>query len=443
MNQSSPLAIFGGPEAVRSDPGDLFKWPIITPQDEAAVLDVLRRGAMSGWDITMEFEKEFAAWQSTKYALGFNNGTAALHAAMFGLKVGVGDEVICPSMTYWASALPCLSLGATPVFADIDPDSLCLAPGDIEHRITPRTTAIVAVHYAGHPADMDPIVAIAKGHGVRVIEDISHAHGGLYKGRKVGTLGDVAAMSMMAGKSLAIGEAGMLATDDLEIYERAIAFGHYERYNASIQTESLKPYVGLPLGGYKYRMHQMSAAVGRVQLRSYDTRCVEIRRAMNHFWDLLDGVPGLRAHRPPRDSGSNMAGWYAAHGHYAPGELGGLSVARFCQAVTAEGAPCYPGGNRTLHDQPLLNTADVYGHDRPTRLAHADRDVRQPPGSLPVCERINGLIYGIPWFKQYRPELIAEYARAFRKVAENYCLLLEGDAKDAQPAGRAGLSHQN
>jgi perosamine synthetase len=134
----------------------------------------------------------------------------------------------------------------------------------------------------------------------------------------------------------------------------------------------------------------------------------------------LEGVPGLRPHRPPKSSGSNMAGWYTPRGHYRAEELGNLSLARFCQAVSAEGAPCYPGGNRTLHDHPVLNTCDVYGHGRPTRLAHSDRDVRQPPGSLPVCERINGLIYGVPWFKHHRPAQIEEYAHAFRKVAETY-----------------------
>src|ERR1051326_333991 len=113
MNVANPLALLGGPKAVVSEPGDLFKWPIITAEDEEAALDVLRRGAMSGWDITMQFEADFAAWQGSKHALGFNNGTAAIQSAMFGLHVGVGDEVICPSMTYWASALPCLSLGAT------------------------------------------------------------------------------------------------------------------------------------------------------------------------------------------------------------------------------------------------------------------------------------------------------------------------------------------
>src|SRR5579871_6296285 len=260
MQTTTPLALLGGPKAVQSDPGDLFTWPIITAEDEAAVLEVLRRGGMSDTDVTQQFEKEFAAWQGVQYALGFNTGTAALHAAMFGCKVGVGDEILCPSMTYWAAALPCLSLGATVVFADIDPNTLCIDPDDIEHRLTARTKAIVVVHYVGHPADMDRIMAIADRHGVKVIEDVSHAQGGRYKGRKLGTFGQVAAMSLMSRKSFAIGEAGMLVTDDREIYERALALGHYERFDSRIETETLKPFAGLPLGGCKYRMHQLSSA---------------------------------------------------------------------------------------------------------------------------------------------------------------------------------------
>jgi dTDP-4-amino-4,6-dideoxygalactose transaminase len=440
QTMTTPLALCGGPKAVQSDPGDLFTWPIVTPEDEQAVLDVLRRGAMSGTDVTMQFEKEFAAWQGLQYALGFNNGTAAIHAALFGCKVGVGDEIICPSITYWASALPCFSLGATVVFADTDPNTLCIDPNDIEHRITEHTKAIMVVHYVGHPADMDPIMEIARRHNVKVIEDVSHAQGGLYKGRKLGTFGNVAAMSLMSGKSFAIGEAGILATNDLEIYERAVAFGHYERYNAQIQTESLKPFTGLPLGGYKYRMHQLSSAMGRVQLKSYDARCAEIRKAMNYFWDLLEGVPGIRAHRVDEASGSNMAGWYAAHGLYRPEELGGLSLNRFTKAVSAEGCPCSPGCNPALHLHPLLNSCDVYGDGKPTRLAHADRDVRQPEGSLPVSERIHRLAYSIPWFKHYRPAQIAEYAAAYRKVAENYRVLLEDDIDDTPVPARFGLS---
>jgi dTDP-4-amino-4,6-dideoxygalactose transaminase len=435
QKDSPHLAIHGGPQAVQTDPGDTFTWPIVTEEDEQAVLDVLRRGAMSGKDVTMQFEQAFAAWQGVDYALGFNTGTAAIQAAMFGCHVGVGDEIIGPSLTYWASVLQCFSLGATVVFADIEPDTLCIDPGDIEHRITERTRAIVVVHYVGHPADMDPIMAIASRHNLKVIEDVSHAQGGLYKGKKLGTFGDVAAMSLMSGKSLPIGEAGILVTDDREIYERAIALGHYQRYDDRIQTPALKPFQGLPLGGYKYRMHQLSSAMGRVQLKYYDQRAAEIRKALNAFWDMLEGVPGIRAHRVPRESSSTMAGWYTPRGLYRPEELGGLSVSRFAEAVRAEGSFCTPGVNRPLHLHPLFNTCDVYGHGKPTRIAHTDRDVRQPLGSLPVSEKIGTLTYTVPWFKRYRPEVIAEHAGAYRKVAEHYEALLEGDAGNPPDLG--------
>ncbi|HOJ12142.1 MAG TPA: DegT/DnrJ/EryC1/StrS family aminotransferase [Clostridiales bacterium] len=423
------LALFGGPKSVQSDAGDMFVWPIITKEDEDAVLDVLHKRAMSGTSITRQFEKEFAAWQGTRYALGFSSGTAAIQTAMYACKVGIGDEIIAPSVTYWASATQAYSLGATPVFAEIDTDTLCIDPKDIEHRITDRTKAIVVVHYLGHPADMDPIMEIARRHNIKVIEDVSHAQGGLYKGRKVGTIGDVGAMSLMSGKSLAIGEGGMLVTDDVEIYERSLAFGHYEMFRADeIQTEYLKPLAGLPLGGYKYRMHQMSSAVGRVQLKYYDQRCEEIRKGMNYFWDLLEGVPGLKAHRTSEDSGSNMAGWYAPHGIYKADELEGLSVTRFTEAVRAEGVEsCYPGCNAALHTHALFNTADVYGHGKPTRIANSNKDVREFDKSLPISEKIGSMIYAIPWFVRYRPEIIEQYAKAYRKAAENYKELLKDD----------------
>jgi len=436
MQTKSKLALFGGPKSVQADPGDMFKWPIFTKEHEEAVLDVLRRGAMSGTDVTKEFEKEYAAWQGARYALACNTGTAALHMAMYGCKVGVGDEIIGPSMTYWASVLPALSLGATVVFAEVDPNTLCLDPNDIEHRITDRTKAIVVVHYCGYPADMDPIMKIARKHNLKVIEDVSHAHGGLYEGKKVGNFGDVAAMSVMSGKSLAVGEGGIITTNDREIYDRALAFGHYERFNAeNIETEYLKPWVGLPLGGYKYRMHQMSSAVGRVQLKHYDQQMAEIQKAMHYFWDLLEGVPGIRPHRPPKGSGSTMGGWYAAKGLYRREELGGLSLTRFCEAVRAEGAPASPGANSPLHLHPLFHTVDVYGHGKPTVIAHAKRDVRQPRGSLPVSESIPGSVFSIPWFKHYRPEIIEQYAAAYRKAAENYDELLKDDPGDPENMG--------
>ncbi|WP_271749253.1 DegT/DnrJ/EryC1/StrS family aminotransferase [Cohnella sp. JJ-181] len=436
MSRSERLALLGGTKAITDKPGDLFTWPIITEEDEAAALDVLRRGVMSGTEITMQFEQEFGRWMDVPYALAFNNGTASLQAAMYGCGIGVGEEIIGPSITYWASALQAFSLGATAVFADIDPVTLCLDPRDIERRIGERTKAIMVVHYLGHPADMDAIMRIADRYGLKVIEDVSHAHGGLYRGRKLGSIGHVGAMSLMAGKALAVGEGGMLTTSDRTIYERAVALGHYDRFNAEIADPALAPYRDLPLGGYKYRMHQISSAVGRVQLKHYDARHAEIGRAMNRFWDLLDGVPGIRAHRPDKDAPMRTGGWYAARGHYKSEELGGLSVTRFCEAVRAEGVDgCHPGCNLPLHRHALLQTADVYGHGKPTRIATAVRDVRQLDDSLPVSEEIARKVFSVPWFKHDRPDAIEAYAMAFRKVAENYRELLPGDRGNPRELG--------
>lgn len=435
------LAILGGPKAVNSEKSDMFTWPIVNQDVEDAVLAVLRSGNMSGTDITKEFEVGFAKWHDMKYALGHTSGTASLQAAMFAVGVGVGDEIICPAITYWASCLQAFSLGATVVFADIDPKSLCIDPKDIERHISERTKAIVVVHYQGMPADMDAIMEIAHKHNIKVIEDVSHAHGALYKGKMVGTLGDVAGFSLMSSKSFACGEAGMLLTNDREVFDRALALGHYGRHD-EIETEDIKIHAGLPWGGYKYRMNQLSSAMGLEQLKKYPKEMAEIDKAMNYFWDLLEGVPGIKAHRPLKNSGSTKGGWYASSGLYCPEELGGLSITRFCEAVSAEGGMSRPGCNKALHLHPVFNNTDVYNHGKPTRLANLpdNVDIREKIGDLPVSEGIQEHIFKIPWFKKYYPEIIQEHAEAFRKVASNYKDLLASDEKDEKISGSWGLS---
>ena len=412
------LALLGGPKAITDDGGDIFRWPIITSEDEEAVLEVLRRGAMSGTDVTLRFEEDIKEYFGQPYALCHNTGTAAIQAAMWACGVKRGDEIICQSMTYWGSALQAFSLGATVVFGEMDPKTLTLDPFDIESRITDRTKAIIVVHYSAYPTDMDPIMEIADRHGISVIEDVSHAQGGLYKGRLLGTIGHVGAMSIMSGKSLPSGEGGFLITEDQTVYERAAAFGHYQRM-PNLEDPSLKSSSGMPLGGYKYRMHQLSSAVGRVQLANYSQRMEVIQMAMNYFWDQMEGIPGIKAHRPLANSGSTMGGWYAAKGLYEAEELKGLPVSRFCEAMNAEGVGyrIMPGANVLMHLHPVMNEVDVYGDGRPTRIAFSDRDLRQGLGSLPVTESLPQKCLSVPWFKHYRPEVIDEYVKAFRKVA--------------------------
>ncbi len=440
------LAILGGEPTIKEKaPEALLRWPIITEEDEAAALEVIRNNSFSGIDITEKFQDEFASWLGTKYAVCYCNGTLSLAAAMFAIGLGAGDEIICPTKTYWGSIAQTVTFGATPVFCNIN-DMLSIDPTDIERCITEKTKAILVVHYLAYPADMDAIMAIAKKHGLRVIEDVSHAQGGYYKGKRLGTFGDVAGMSLMSGKSFAAGELGILVTDDRACYERALAYAHYERNNAKYITEltELAPYAGIALGGVKGRANQLCSAIARVQLKYYDERCKEIRRAMNYFWDLLEGVKGMRAIRVDETEGSTMGGWYCPHGAYYPEELGGLSVAGFCEAVRAELGEniCWAGGNYCLHTHEAFHTFDFNHIGRPSRMAYSARDmVAEDALCAPSLEKH---CFSIPWFKHFDKEWIERYAAAYRKVAENYEALLALEEKKTEHAcGRwYGTSNQ-
>lgn len=429
-------AICGGVPTIRTSvPESLFKWPIITDEDKAAALDVIERGAFSGLDVTEKFQEEFAAWQGTEYAVAFCNGTAALTAAMFAVGLTRGDEIICPTKTYWGSIAQSVYFGAVPVFCNVD-RNLSIDPDDIERCITPKTKALMIVHYCGYPCDMDRIMPIVKKHGIKLIEDVSHAQGGRYKGKKLGTFGDVAAMSLMSGKSFAIGEGGMLVTDNRKLYERALAFGHYERFNGTYikESEDLKPYFHIPLGGIKGRVNQVSSAIGRVQLKYYDARCAEIRKAMNYFWDLLEGVPGIRPLRVNEADGSDMAGWYNPQGIYVPEELGGLPVSKFCEAMRAEvGNIIWDGANFCLHTHNFFKTFDFDGAGVPSRLRYADRDVTAEDCLCDPSTRC--WCFSIPWFKHFDKEWIETYASAFRKVAMYYAGMTQTEKAEREMSG--------
>ncbi len=422
------LAINGGNKAIEEFKQELCVWPIVTDEDRKAIIDVLNNRAMSGTEITKEFEKKYAAWIDVKYALGYCNGTSALHAAMWACGVGAGDEIICPSMTYWASCTAALSLGAAVNFADIDLETLCIDPKDIEHRIGPKTKAIVVVHYAGYPADMDVIMEIAERHNIKVIEDASHSHGSMYKGRHTGTIGDIAGMSMMSGKAFAIGEAGLVTTNNRDLYERCIAFGHYERTgtpsnfnvaDAQITDPELQKFAGIPLGGYKHRMNQWCAAMAKVQLKYYPERIAEIDKAMTYFCDLLDAVPGLKAHRPPKVSGLTKGGWYHPICHYSPEKLKNVPVETFSKAVNAEGVPCGAGINSPLHLHKVFHEADIFNMGQPTMISFGQRDVRQGPGTLPVSEGACARNIALPKFTTFDKAEIEKVAAAFKKVVDN------------------------
>lgn len=429
------LALLGGHPLIKeAAPADLFQWPIITQEDLDAVTDVVLNNKFSGTDITLQFQEEFARWQGRKHALAFTNGTMSLSAAMFAIGLGVGDEIICPTKTYWGSVSQAMNFGASAVFCNIN-DQLSLDPTDLERCITPKTKAIMVVHYFGFPCDMDAIMEIANRHGIYVIEDVSHAHGSLYKGKKVGSFGHVAAMSMMSRKVFAAGELGMLVTDDKRLYERALAYGHYERNNAEniTECEELRGYYHIALGGVKGRANQLCSALGRVQLKYFDARCAEIRRAMNYFFDKIETIPGLTPLRVDESDGSSMGGFYTPTILYDPSAFGGLSSKRFSRAITAEfgGAyKCHDGGNFCLHTHKFFKDFDLLNTGKPGRIAFSARDVREDDQYLTPSE--SKFCIGAPWFKHFDKEWLDRYFAVYQKVAEHYGELLEGDADKTQ-----------
>ena len=415
------LAITGGTPVLKAQDEGLFHWPIVNDAMRAAQAQVLETGNMSGTDIARRFEASFASWQERKYALSHNNGTNALNAAMFAVGLGPGDEIICTSVTYWASCTGALALGAAVVFCDIDPNTLQMDPASLEAHITPRTKAIMVVHYMAHPAPMDEIMAIARKHGLKVIEDVSHAQGGHYRGRKLGTFGDVAAMSLMSCKSFAIGEGGMLVTDDAEIFKRAVIFGHYDRIVDVCTDEEMEGPKNIPWGGLKNRMHQTSAAIGLEQLKKHDAEIAEIDRAMKYFWKGISDIPGISMVYP-KEEGSDKAGWYASRFLYDAAAFGGISNVTFCEALNAETCGGFSFGcNMPLHFSSVFFDLDIYGHGRPTASAFlpAGVDLRAETGALPNAERINMRVLGEPWFKHDDHAKIDPYIEAVRKVAAN------------------------
>ncbi|MEA3399769.1 MAG: DegT/DnrJ/EryC1/StrS family aminotransferase [Armatimonadota bacterium] len=415
----STLAINSGPKAVTKDPGDIFVHPIIDDRDERAVVEMLHSRQMSAIEPSLEFEEMYAAWQGTGYALAHNTGTAALYGAFYGVGVGEGDEVICPTVTYWASAMPVLSLRGVVVFADIEEDTLCIDPEDVRRKITDRTKAIVAVHLYGHPADMDPLMEISEETGVPVIEDVSHAHGARYKGRLTGSIGQVSAMSIMTGKALPTSEGGVLCTDDQEIHERAIVFGHYGRIAKHCEIEKYRNMAGLAIGGHKFRMNGFSAAMAKVQLEKYPGILEDKERSAELWWGLLEDVPGIVPHSPKWQD-STLGGWYAPHGIYDPEQApGNLPLKAFARAVQAEGSVCGGGGYRLLHRHPAFNDLAIYGEEVPTAVRFAEKDWRMGDEDLPTAMKMYTRVYRVPRFAYFDEEYIRQCADAYRKVMEH------------------------
>ncbi len=322
-------------------------WPVFEPDEIEAACAVLRSGKVNYWtgDEGRKFEQEFAAFTGCRHAVAVANGTVALELALYALGIGPGDDVVTTSRTFIASASAAVMRGAKPVLADVDPDSQNLTAATIRAALTPRTKAVIAVHLAGWPCDMDPIMELAAEHNLKVIEDCAQAHGARYKGRPVGSLGDIAAFSFCQDKIMTTGgEGGMVTTNDRLLWERAWAFkDHGKSYDAVYNRQHPPGFRWLHESfGTNWRMTEMQSAIGRVALRKLP-RWVELRRKNAAILsEQLAGVATLRIPAPP------LHIFHSGYKYYAfvrPERLrASWDRDRIMKEIVSAGLPCYSGG---------------------------------------------------------------------------------------------------
>jgi dTDP-4-amino-4,6-dideoxygalactose transaminase len=321
-------------------------WPSFTAEEADAVSRILLSNKVNYWTgiECREFEKEFAAWCGTRHAVALANGTLALDAALKALGIGPGDEVIVPPRTFIATVSSVVNAGARPVFADVEADSGNISAETIAQVLTPRTRAIICVHLAGWPCDMDPIMDLARASGLRVIEDCAQAHGARYKGRSVGTIGHVGAWSFCQDKIMTTGgEGGMITTDDEAVWRAVWSLkDHGKSYEAVYEREHAPGFRWLHESfGTNWRMLEMQAAIGRIQLRRMEERTTARTRNAQAIWAACRPYGVARV--PVMPPGSTHA-HYKCNVYVKPDRMAaGWSRDKIADSINREGVPCYLG----------------------------------------------------------------------------------------------------
>lgn len=414
MNQ---LALFGGTPTRQKPFPD---WPVFDENEERALLEVLRSGRW--WSGTQayhdrpgaecasraaEFEARFAEFHSARFGLVCSSGTAALELALKAAGIGPGDEVIVPPYTFLATASAPLLLGAVPVFCDIEPHTLNLDPDRLEEAITPRTRAIIPVHFAGLAADMDRILVIARRHGLFVLEDAAHAHGASSRGRMMGSIGDAGIFSFQASKNMTAGEGGLVLTNDDELAElcnsylwagRKLGRPWYEHYRL----------------GWNYRITEFQAALLIEQLRRLPEQTARRMRNGLALSAQLADVPGLRPLDVPE--------WVSSHAFHiyilrVNEQEFGLSREEFLTALEKEGIPCSGGYSAPLYRNPMFVENEFHANGLPLTPPGQKVDYTVFSERCPVAEQA---CRDTAWIEHRvllgEPEDVADISRAIRKI---------------------------
>lgn len=333
-------------------------WPSYSEEEAAAIHDVLRSNRVNYWtgQHGRELEKEFAAWTGSKYAIAVTSGTAALDLALKALDIGPGDEVIVTARTFVASASSIAAAGAVPVFADVDPDSQNLTAQTVEAVLTERSKAVLCVHLAGWPCDMDPLMNLASEHGLFVIEDCAQAHGARYKGRSVGSIGHIGAWSFCQDKIMTTGgEGGMVTTNDTQLWSRMWSYkDHGKSWEAIYEREHPPGFRWVHESfGTNFRMTEMQAVIGRIQLKRMPEWTAARTANAERIWATCRHFSAVRVplFRCNNNCGAACAARSGcAHAHYKcyvqvkPDELVyGWDRDRIAKEIVARGVPCFQG----------------------------------------------------------------------------------------------------
>jgi len=343
MDSSHELAVNSG-QPIRSAPYP--SWPTFGNEEIEAASAVLRSGKVNYWtgEQGRLFEAEFAALTHCKYAVAVANGSVGLEMALYALGIGAGDEVIVTSRSFIASASSIVLRGATPVFADVDLDSQNITGESIRQALSSRTRAIIAVHLAGWPCDMDAVGEIATERGIAVIEDCAQAHGAEFKGQPVGCLGDIASFSFCQDKIMSTGgEGGMVVTNERSLWEKVWSFkDHGKSHQLMNEPHDSAGYRWVHESiGTNLRMTEVQSAIGRVLARKL-TQSVEVRRRLaSQFTNEFTTIPGLRVTQPGPDFYHSYYKYYVFIRHDTLSS--GWSRDRIVEAIRAEGVPCFAG----------------------------------------------------------------------------------------------------
>lgn len=417
----SNLAIEGG-KPINTEPFPM--WPQFSEEVYEKVLEPLKTGKVNYWtgEMGVKFEEEWAKWNGAKYAVTTTNGTSALHTAVASLGIGPGDEVICPSYSFIASSFCILQAGALPVFADVDEKSHTLDPNDIEDKINERTKAILVVHLYGIVADMDPIMEIAKKHNLYVIEDCAQCFGGIYKGKKAGTIGDIGCFSFCQSKHFTTGgEGGAIITDNEDLWWECKSFRDHgydvkERLKL-LELEKKLTYIHRRVG-FNYRMTEIQSIIGLCELKRLDTWNLPNRRRNGRFLiNALKNHP-LVLYSPLDTEERQNAFWWAPF--VLDIEKLKVSMKQFIAAVEAEGVPVYGVQWPEMYKEEAFTQRNGFGR---LKYPFEDPNARKIDYTKVECKKAKWLSERTMSFfthPVYEIEHMQKYVDAFTKVAEEY-----------------------